>query len=394
MVTLSEKELAKEVPKAVAALLDVPTADVDTRLGEADEADLIVTAGGYTLLVELSHGVTPGPIAAHARHVANAAKKTRRKVIPAVVVPFMSEGGRRACADAEVSWFDLSGNAHITGPGLKVIVDGRPNRFRAPGRPSSVFAPKSARVVRLLLEHPRRMFTQREIARETNMSEGFVSRIVGRLEADSYLERADVDGAGNGRGDGYGYGSGDGGGFGDGDGGDGHGGGYGDGRRHPGKAPVRVRDPSLLLDAWHDEYQFEKHRIIRGHVAARSGEALAHLVGDALAAAQIDHAATGLAAAWELTHFAAFRIATFFVAAEPPPETLAKLGFRDDPRGANLWLVVPNDEGVFQGAEAPKGLRCVHPVQAYVDLKEHPERATEAAERLRSEYLTWKKRDV
>jgi hypothetical protein len=30
----------------------------------------------------------------------------------------------------------------------------------------------------------------------------------------------------------------------------------------------------------------------------------------------------------------------------------------------------------------------VHPVQAYVDLKAHPERATEAAELLRSELLT------
>ena len=31
--------------------------------------------------------------------------------------------------------------------------------------------------------------------------------------------------------------------------------------------------------------------------------------------------------------------------------------------------------------------RCVHAVQAYLDLKEHPERAPEAAERLRAEAL-------
>ncbi len=384
MSVLLEKHIAAEIPKSLALLLDVPLKDVDVQRGKAGEPALNVTVGTFTLVVELCSGGSPGPIAARAKHVANVAKAMRKRVIPTVAVPFMTEGGRRACADAGVSWFDLSGNAHITGPGMKIIVDGRPNRFRAPGRPSSVFAPKSARVVRLLLEQPMRLFTQREIARETNMSEGFVSRIVGRLEADSYLERADVFGAGDGDGDGARHGSGE---------SSGDGGGHGDGRSHRGKAPVRVRDPGLLLDAWHDEYQFEKHRIIRGHVAARSGEALAHLVGDALAAAKIDHAATGLAAAWELTHFAGFRIATFFVATEPPAETLAKLGFRDDPRGANLWLVVPNDEGVFQGAEAPKDLRCVHPVQAYVDLKAHPERASEAAERLRSEYLTWKQGD-
>jgi hypothetical protein len=34
-------------------------------------------------------------------------------------------------------------------------------------------------------------------------------------------------------------------------------------------------------------------------------------------------------------------------------------------------------------------VRCVHPVQAYLDLKAQPERAAEAADRLRTERLTW-----
>jgi len=52
---------------------------------------------------------------------------------------------------------------------------------------------------------------------------------------------------------------------------------------------------------------------------------------------------------------------------------------------------VPNDAGVFHGAEERDGLRCVHPVQAYLDLKEHPERAPEAAERLRAEFMNWER---
>ena len=55
----------------------------------------------------------------------------------------------------------------------------------------------------------------------------------------------------------------------------------------------------------------------------------------------------------------------------------------------NLWLAVPNDSGVFQGAVENDGIRCVHPVQVYLDLKEHPERSAEAADRLRTELLTW-----
>jgi len=154
---------------------------------------------------------------------------------------------------------------------------------------------------------------------------------------------------------------------------------------------VRAKDPRLLLDAWREAYQFSKHTLLQGHVAARSGDALARFVGDTLAAEKIDHAATGLAAAWQMNHFASFRIATFFLHSEPTATLKEKLGYREDTRGANLWLVVPNDEGVFYGTEERDGLRCVHPVQAYLDLKEHPERAAEAAERLRSELMNWKR---
>ncbi len=342
----SEKQLVAEVPAVLASLLDVPERDVKVEARRAPNADLLVRAAGHSFVIDVLGAVSPGPIVAHAERLASAVRQLRRKTTPLLVVPFMTEAGRRASEGASIPWFDLSGNAHIIAPGLRVIVDGRPNRFRGPGRPASIFAPKSGRVVRWLLMHPQRALTQREIARATDMTEGFVSRIASRLEHDNYV------------------------------------------LRDPGGA-LRVKDPQLLLDAWRDEYRFDKHTIIQGHVAARSGDALTRFVSDTLSTTPIEHAATGLAAAWQLTHFATFRIATFFVA-EPPSKALReKLGFREEPRGANLWLVVPNDVGVFHGAETREGVRCVHPVQGYVDLKGHPERAAEAAEHLRSQLLPW-----
>jgi len=344
-VRITEKQVVAEVPAALASLLDVPREDVKVEAGS--EADLRVSAAGHAFVVEVLGAASPGALAAHASQVAAAARRQGRKAVPLLAVPFMSDAGRRVCEAASIPWFDLSGNAHIVAPGIRIIVDGRPNRFRGPGRPASIFAPKSARVVRWLLENEGRALTQREIARATDMTDGFVSRIVSRLEHESYVSR-EPSGA------------------------------------------LRVKDPALLLDAWRDEYRFDKHVLLQGHVAARSGDALARFVGDTLAEGSVEHAATGLAAAWQMTHFAAFRIATFFLAESPSNELREKLGFREDARGANLWLVLPNDAGVFHGAETRDGLRCVHPVQAYVDLKAHPERATEAAEHLRSELLSWR----
>jgi hypothetical protein len=99
------------------------------------------------------------------------------------------------------------------------------------------------------------------------------------------------------------------------------------------------------------------------------------------------HAATGLAAAWVYTQFAAFRLVTFFVAERPRKALLEAMKFRAEPKGANVWLVVPNDAGVFDGATTKTAIRCVHPVQAFLDLQGQPERAKEAAGELRSRML-------
>jgi hypothetical protein len=341
-----QKQMAAEVA-ALAGLLGVPAEDIEVRKGASPDLDLLVSVAGHSFVVDVLGGASPGVLAKHTAQLAAAAGRQRRKTIPVVAVPFMNEVGRRVCNEAKVAWFDLSGNARIIAPGLRIVVDGQPNRFRVPGRPASIFAPKSARVVRWLLENEGRALTQREIARATNMTEGFVSRIASRLEEQSYVVR-EANGA------------------------------------------LRVKDPRLMLDAWRDEYRFDKHTLIQGHVAARSGDALARLVGQALTTASVEHAATGLAAAWQLTRFAAFRIATFYIAEAPSTQLRESLGLREEARGANLWLAIPNDVGVFQGAELKNGVRCVHPVQAYIDLKAHPERAPEAAERLRSEFLNWK----
>jgi hypothetical protein len=71
------------------------------------------------------------------------------------------------------------------------------------------------------------------------------------------------------------------------------------------------------------------------------------------------------------------------------PEDLDLLGFREEPRGANLWLVFPNDAGVFQEAKEVDRIRVAHPVQVYLDLLAHPERAKEAAGQLRKDLLKW-----
>lgn len=245
-----------------------------------------------------------------------------------------------------MGWFDLSGNGHLETPGLRVHVEGKPNAFKRPGRPRSVFAPKSARIARWLLTHPSERFSQEALARATSMGKGFVSRIVRRLAELSLVLR---DPAGE----------------------------------------VRPRDPKAMLEAWREAYDFSKHEIVRGHLPARSSDEVLRRLHEGLAGAGVPHAATGLAGAWLWTGFAGFRLVAMYVVETAEGAWRRDVGFHEVERGENVWLVKPNDTGVFDGATEREGIPCVHPVQVYLDLKNHPERSAEAAEALRQQQLTF-----
>ncbi len=340
----------RKVASRLTELLDLPLDQQQPQTivsPPGNTPDGVLSLGGLQFVVEWKGSSGLAQVSYAVDQVRRYASALGQPAVPLLAVPFMGPAGREHCRAAGVSWLDLSGNANISAPGIRVRIEGQPNLFKRPGRPSSAFAPKSSRIARWLLLHPGESMTQREIAAATSMDEGFTSRIVARLAADELVVR------------------------------------------QPSGA-IQVRDPDLLLDAWREVYDFTKHQIVKGHVAARSGEALARRIADALRNAKADHAATGLAAAWMFTRFAGFRTVATYVAGLPSPDLLGRLGFREESSGANVWWVVPADEGVFQGASDRDGVRCVHPVQAYLDLKDPLERANEAAASLRAERLSWR----
>lgn len=268
-------------------------------------------------------------------------------IVPLLAVPFMGDTGRRFCDEEDCSWLDLSGNAKIRAPGLLVRIEGKPNRFKRRGRPASSFAPMASRIARHLLTYPTNDFSQRELARHIGMDEGYVSRIVRNLAEQGLIAK--------------------------------HG------------NLIRVPDPDLLLRAWLDEYDFSRHQRIAGHIPARDGDELMRALASALADQPHSprYAATGLAAAWCLGRFSAFRTASVYVHDEAALRELEPLSFRETDRGANVWILVPDDPGVFQGVTTLDHVHCVTTVQIYLDLHAHPERAKEAATEIKSRFLNW-----
>ena len=159
---------------------------------------------------------------------------------------------------------------------------------------------------------------------------------------------------------------------------------------HSDDGKLRPRDPDLMLTSWEDQYKFVKHDIIRGHVPARSGRQLTKDLVEVLLDGHVDHAFTGLAAADMIAPFANFRLVAVYLRYAPKRNLLDRLAFQEGKKGANTWLVIPNDEGVFDGSQMIDHLRCVSVVQTYLDLQHMPERAKEAAEHLRGRSMPWR----
>ena len=196
---------------------------------------------------------------------------------------------------------------------------------------------------------PNREFTQVELAEETVTNRGTVSRHVRHLAAAGLIEAE-----GEGRG-----------------------------------ARWRVTDPDLLLDAWRADYDFWRHDVRQGHIGGRASVELLRVMAERFLQEDLPYAATGLAGAWLIEPLATFRLVTVYVPPWLPESALTDLGFRDEPRGANVWLVHARDEGVFMGSGITDGIRHVSAVQTYLDLKAQPERSEEAAEQLRRRHLRW-----
>ena len=308
--------------------------------------DAVVTAGAHSFVLEWKRSGSLGQIALAVELLKRVTDSSTCSRIPVVAVPYMGRVGRSYCERSGVSWLDLSGNARIFAPGLFVHILGQANRFRRPGRPESAFGPKGSRITRWFLMHPGQTIRQRALASAVGVDEGYTSRVIGKL-LESRLIARERDG-------------------------------------------LRVNNADRLLDAWHEAYRFDKHTVLAGHIASVSGADLMRGAAQTLDRQNIRYAVTGLAAAWSYTHYASFRLMTVCLKELPSPEVRTALGFRSEPRGANTWLVVPRDEGVFHGARLVDDIRCVHPVQAFLDLKGHPERSREAADELRGRLLTFR----
>ena len=140
-------------------------------------------------------------------------------------------------------------------------------------------------------------------------------------------------------------------------------------------------DFDRLLDAWRVADVWSKRVNVQQYsLLANDAGKIAQTVRDALG---VENAIFTQWFAAHIRHpYTTPPVVSAYVAKE---RRLPELRFaRAVPSGGNLWLIVPEDEGVFFETQETDGFRLVSDVQIYLDLLQMGQRGPDAADALRA----------
>lgn len=286
------------------------------------------------------------------RHVRSGVNQLRVAIAPrakvdalVLIAPYLSEESRRICADAEVGYLDFEGNCRLVFDGVFIerTVPTRPAVAKRDLR--SLFKPKSAQVLRVLLRTPERAWKVVELADEADVSVGHVSNVRNAL-ADREWASLGPEG-------------------------------------------LRLTAPGDLLDEWRDQYEPPPGRR-QTYYTPLHGAALDNALREVMAKREGRQMLGAFSAAKWIAPYARHATAHVYVDAEGKAALLKALNLSPTASGGNLVVTELDDDGLFRDRWVIEpDLVTTSPVQTYLDLCPLGERGREAADFLRQAVLPW-----
>jgi hypothetical protein len=347
--------LEHQAAKALRALLEqVPTIkllDVAHETPPADEgvdivAHVDVSRRRHALVCEVKASGQPREVRMAVLQLQNYVAR-RPNATPVLIAPYLSPSAQALCLEQRVNFLDLEGNARLIFGSVfierqvatKPVVERRELR--------SLFKPKSAQVLRVMLRDPHRAWRVTELAETAAVSLGHVSNVRAAL-LDREWARVSNDG-------------------------------------------LSLSKPDVLLDEWLAVYEppvgtrVALYTTLHGSAFEDTARRVLHADGDTGRAVFASFSAAQWLAPYGRTG------TQYFYADDGGLERLqAPLKLSPISKGENVLVTVIKDLGLFRDTVEPApGAICTSLVQTYLDLAVAGERGREAADHLRRERLTW-----
>ena len=268
-------------------------------------------------------------------------------LVPILIAPYLSADSQTLCREHRVGFIDLQGNAFITFDGIYIerLVAGAPPAERR--KLKSLFAPKAAQILLVMLRDPKRAWRVAELAEASDVSLGHASNVRAAL-LDREWAVTDSDG-------------------------------------------MSLANPSALLDAWRDDYEAPAGKKLRyytplhGPAFEEAARKALRLGADSAHAALASYSAADWLAPYARTG------TSFFYADDIGRETLKdELQLSSASKGENVVIALPKKKWLLSDTVEPvPGIICTSPVRTYLDLAAAGERGLEAAEHLRRATMKW-----
>lgn len=258
-------------------------------------------------------------------------------VSPHIAEPFALDLRRQGIAHA-----DANGRLFLcasTG-----VVDLRPATagYRSPRKGPAPFSSKATRIIRRLLCHRNSDLTQEGIAKQTGTSRALISQVLKQLLDDESVKQVGTSSP-----------------------------------DHP--AYYQLADFDRLLDEWKakDRWQ-DRVTVYEYSVLSSNPQEIAQKLVNSVGAENL--AFTQWFAAWQRRPYTTPPVISCYIKKR---QLLDIVPARPVKSGGNLWLIVPEDEGVWQEGKEVNGFPLVSDVQIYLDLLQVGLRGPETAEELR-----------
>jgi len=337
--------LLKEIPALKLKTLKTKDQAVDSGIDITARVD--VSGEPYFLVCEVKQNGQPRFVRDAIHRLRSNIADLEKPATPVLIAPYLSPASRELCLENQISFLDFEGNARLAFGTVYIerLLSNKPEPERRKFK--SLFRPKSAQVLRVLLRDPKQVWRVADLAAAAEVSLGHVSNVRSAL-LDREWAKIVPEG-------------------------------------------LLLMAPDALLDAWKSSYEPPVEEEMRFYTTLH-GSALEQSIQEMFASmpAKADAALASYSAAHWIAPFA--RTGTQYLYADTLMLEHIKQGLRlsSSLKGENVIVSVPRDRGVFLDVYEPvPGIRCTSPVQTYLDLSASGERGREAAEHLRRTRLTW-----
>lgn len=269
--------------------------------------------------------------------------KIKKGDYPVIIAPFISEQGRKVCKDEGFGYIDLAGNVFLKFNSVYVekISNIKPSLLKKEAS-TNIFARKSSRLLRVMLENPETTWNFSTLSKESNVNIRRTFEIIKVLNEKGFVEKK--------------------------------------------RGSIKLLKPGELLNYWSENFNFQDNTINTYFSFTRTFEEFKENLVRISKMKDFQYAMTLHSGAGLIAPFVRFRDIHLYIEKDIE-RWVEALALKPVASGGTINLIAPYDDGVFYKKQKVEEIFVVCNTQLYLDLIKYPARGKEQAEFLRKQKM-------